>query len=213
MEQASAARIDRAYAPARADEELVAETLSGRTAAFAELALRYRDRVEGLCHRFFADRELIRDLAQESFIKAFAGLSGYRSERPFSAWLRAIVINACYDELRRRRRHPEDVVPDFDPDAAADWAEIVRHASPEEIVEAAEERREARALAHRLLAMLRPEDRLVLILRDAEEMSVNEIAEITGWSEAKVKIRAFRARQMLRKRAESILAARKPHLP
>ncbi len=63
-------------------------------------------------------------------------------------------------------------------------------------------------MAHQLLATLRPEDRMVLILRESEEMSVAEIAKITGWSAAKVKIRAFRARQSMRKQADRILAAR-----
>ena len=72
---------------------------------------------------------------------------------------------------------------------------------------AAEERREAHDLAHRLLDSLRAEDRTVLILKDSEELNVREIAEIMGWSEAKVKIRAFRARQALRKQAERIRAS------
>ncbi len=191
----------------RSEEELIAEVRSGRTAAFAELTARYRERVERLCQRFFADRELVRDLAQESFIRAFAGLSGYRAEMPFAGWLRAIVVNVCYDELRRRRRRPEDLVADFSAPEAA-WVQLVNHATPEDIVGAAEERRAAHSLAHRLLDTLRPEDRLVLILKDSEDLSVTEIAGIVGWSEAKVKIRAFRARQALRKQAERILSGR-----
>jgi RNA polymerase sigma-70 factor (ECF subfamily) len=86
---------------------------------------------------------------------------------------------------------------------------LVNEATPEEIVAAAEERREAHDLAHRLLDSLRAEDRTVLVLRDSEELSVSEIAEIMGWSEAKVKIRAFRARQALRKQADRMRAAGK----
>ncbi|MGH7947914.1 MAG: RNA polymerase sigma factor, partial [Candidatus Binataceae bacterium] len=58
---------------AQADEDLVAEVLGGRKAAFAELASRHRSRVERLCHRFFADRDAVLDLVQESFIRAFTG--------------------------------------------------------------------------------------------------------------------------------------------
>jgi RNA polymerase sigma-70 factor (ECF subfamily) len=74
-------------------------------------------------------------------------------------------------------------------------------------VSAAEEKRQAHDLAHRLLDTLRPDDRMVLVLKDSEEMAVSEIAAALGWSEAKVKIRAFRARQLLRKQAERILRA------
>jgi RNA polymerase sigma-70 factor, ECF subfamily len=189
----------------RSDDELIAEVRGGHTAAFAELASRYRDRVERLCQRFFSDREMVRDLTQESFIRAFAGFSTYRAEMPFLGWLRAVVSNVCYDELRRRQRKPEDLVADFDA-AEANWIQLVNDASPERIVEAAEQRRESHDLAHKLLDSLRPEDRMVMVLKESEDLSVSEIAEIMGWSEAKVKVRAFRARQAMRKQAERILA-------
>ncbi|MGH7985979.1 MAG: RNA polymerase sigma factor [Candidatus Binataceae bacterium] len=192
----------------RSDEELIAEVLGGETAGFAELTARYRAKVERLCQRFFSDREMVRDLAQESFIRAFAGLSTYRAEMPFFGWLRAIVSNVCYDELRRKQRRPEELVADFSAPEHA-WVQLVSDATPEQIVEAAEQRREAHDLAHRLLDSLRPEDRMVMVLKETEELSVSEIASTMGWSEAKVKIRAFRARQAMRKQAERILANRR----
>lgn len=190
------------------DEELIAEVLAGGTTAFAELASRYRDKVERLCQRFFSDREIIRDLTQESFIKAFTGLSSYRAEMPFGGWLRAIAANVCYDELRRRQRRPEDLVADFSAPEYT-WVQLVNEATPEEIVAAAEQRREAHDLAHRLLGTLRPDDQMVMTLKETEELSVTEIARVMGWSEAKVKIRAFRARQLMRKQAERILSGRR----
>jgi RNA polymerase sigma-70 factor (ECF subfamily) len=191
----------------RSDDDLIAEVLEGRTDAFTELSGRHRQRVVRLCQRFFSDPELAHDLAQECFLRAFTALDSFRREMPFGAWLRAIVVNLCYDELRRRRRRPEELIPDFSA-PEAQWIELVNDASPEEIVSAAEQRREAHDLAHRLLDALKPEDRTVLILKDSEEMSVTEIAGILGWSEAKVKIRAFRARQTLRKQAERMTAGR-----
>jgi RNA polymerase sigma-70 factor (ECF subfamily) len=189
----------------RPDEELIAEVRRGQTVAFAELVTRYRERVERLCQRFFSDREVVRDLAQESFIRAFARFSTYRTEMPFLGWLRAIVVNVCYDELRRRRRRPEELVGDFNV-PETNWVQLVDHATPEQIVAAAEERREAHTLAHRLLDSLRPDDRMVMVLRESEGLSVDEVAGIMGWSEAKVKIRAFRARRLMRRQAESILS-------
>jgi RNA polymerase sigma-70 factor, ECF subfamily len=193
---------------ATSDDELIAAVLTGQTAEFAELTSRYRDKVERLCQRFFSDREMVRDLAQESFIRAFTGLSSYRAEMPFLGWLRAIVANVCYDELRRRQRRPEELVADF---AAPErtWVQLVTEATPEEIVDAAEQRQEAHDLAHRLLDSLRPEDRIVMILKETEDLSVSEIAETMGWSVGKVKIRAFRARQSMRRHADRILSARR----
>jgi len=192
------------------DEELIAEVLAGQTDSFSELAGRHRQRVERLCRRFFSDEEMARDIAQESFIRAFTALASYRAEMPFGGWLRAIVVNLCYDELRRRRRRPEELVGDFSA-PEVQWMQLVNGATPEQLVGEAEERRESYELAHRLLDTLKPEDRMVMVLKESEELSVSEIAETLGWSEAKVKIRAFRARQALRKQAERMLAAAGRH--
>jgi RNA polymerase sigma-70 factor, ECF subfamily len=192
------------------DEELISEVLAGQTDSFSELAGRHRQRVERLCRRFFSDEEMARDIAQESFIRAFTALRSYRAEMPFGGWLRAIVVNLCYDELRRRRRRPEELVGDFSA-PEVQWMQLVNGATPEQLVGEAEERRESYDLAHRLLDTLKPEDRMVLVLKESEELSVSEIAETLGWSEAKVKIRAFRARQALRKQAERMLAASGRH--
>jgi len=189
----------------RPDEELIALVLAGRTEAFTELAARHRPRIERLCQRFFSDSEIARDLAQEGLLRAYTALSTYRAEMPFSGWLRAIVTNLCYDELRRRRRRPEELVGDFSA-PEVQWMQLVNHATPEELVGAAEERRESHDLAHRLLDTLRPEDRTVMVLKETEGLSISEIAQTMGWSEAKVKIRAFRARQALRRQAERMLA-------
>jgi RNA polymerase sigma-70 factor (ECF subfamily) len=192
------------------DEELIAEVLAGQTDSFSELAARHRQRVERLCRRFFSDEEMARDIAQESFIRAFTALASYRAEMPFGGWLRAIVVNLCYDELRRRRRRPEELVGDFSA-PEVQWMQLVNGATPEQLVGEAEERRESYNLAHRLLDTLKPEDRMVMVLKESEELSVSEIAQTLGWSEAKVKIRAFRARQALRKQAERMLAAEGRH--
>jgi RNA polymerase sigma-70 factor (ECF subfamily) len=193
---------------ASTDEELVAATLDGSADAFGELTGRHRVRLERLCQRIFSDPEAARDLAQESLMRAYAALKSYRAEMPFGGWLRSIAINLCYDELRKRKRRPEELVADFSAPEAA-WMGLVSEATPEQIVAEAEERREAHELAHRLLDILRPEDRMVMVMKESEEMSVGEIAEALGWSEAKVKIRAFRARSAMRKAAAGMIAMQK----
>jgi RNA polymerase sigma-70 factor, ECF subfamily len=192
----------------KTDEELVAEVLDGATASFGDLTSRYRRAVEHWCRRFFADREIIQDLSQESFIRAFTGLASYRAEMPFRGWLRAITVNVCYDELRRRVRRPEELVGDLG-EAEQAWIQLVNEATPEAILEAAEESAAAESLARRLLDYLRPEDRVVLTLKESEGLSIAAIAEIMGWSEAKVKIRAFRARRLMKRNAERALTLRR----
>jgi RNA polymerase sigma-70 factor (ECF subfamily) len=192
----------------RNEQELIAEALAGDTAAFGELSTRQRSRVEHWCRRFFNDAEIIQDLTQESFVRAFAALTTYRPELPFVAWLHAIATNVCYDELRRRQRRPEDLIADLD-QAEQGWLGLVNEGTPEEIVLGAQERRAAETLARKLLDRLRPEDRLVMTLKETEELSVSEIANLMGWSEAKVKIRAFRARQLMRHAAGHFFSHRR----
>lgn len=192
----------------RTDEELVAEVLGGNPATFDELAARYRVAVEHWCRRFFADREIVRDLIQESFLRAFAGLRSYRPQMPFRGWLRAVTVNVCYDELRRRQRRPEELIGDLRDDEQA-WARLVSEATPEEILAAAQERSAAISLARKLLEGLRPEDRVVMTLKETEGLGIEEIAAIMGWSKSRVKIRAFRARRLMRRQAEQILSLRR----
>jgi RNA polymerase sigma-70 factor, ECF subfamily len=192
----------------RSDEELVADVLDGKAAAFGDLSLRYRRPVEHWCRRFFADREIIQDLSQESFIRAFTGLTSYRPDMPFRGWLRAITMNVCYDELRRRGRRPEELISDL-AQAEQAWMQLVTETTPEAILQAAEDRAGAEILARKLLDHLRPEDRVVLTLKETEGLSIAEIAEVMGWSEAKVKIRAFRARRQMKRSAEQLLILRR----
>src|ERR1700691_2475307 len=140
---------------AKPDEKLIAEILGGQVDAFTELAARHRPRVERLCRRFFSDEEMARDIAQESFIRAYTALATYRAEMPFGGWLRAIVVNLCYDEVRRLRRRRAEWVGDFSaPDVQ--WMQTVSVASPADLVGEPEERREAYDLAHRSLDTLKP---------------------------------------------------------
>ncbi len=136
------------------------------------------------------------DLAQEVFVKLFARLDQYepRAEVPFEHWVSRLAVRTCLDALRAERRRPEWRVSDLSEEQAA-WVEfMLRDAA----VEPAADADTARAAVEQLLAQLPPDDRLVLGLLDLEQRSVKEIASLTGWSRALVKVRAFRARRKLR---------------
>lgn len=136
------------------------------------------------------------DLAQEVFVKLFARLDQYepRAEVPFEHWVSRLAVRTCLDALRAERRRPEWRVSDLSEEQAA-WVEfMLRDAA----VEPAADADAARAVVEQLLAQLPPDDRLVLGLLDLEQRSVKEIASLTGWSRALVKVRAFRARRKLR---------------
>jgi RNA polymerase sigma-70 factor, ECF subfamily len=178
------------------DDALVAAAGSGDEFAFEQLFERHRRQVARIAGRFFAQREQIEEIIQDSFTKAYFALGTYHGthEASFRAWLTQIAVNTCYDQLRRARRRPEHAVEDFDDNEVHEFAGQLRAAGRD--IESA---LVSRDLAAKLLMRLSPEDRLVLTLLDVEGFSVAEIAELTNWSISKVKVRAHRARAHLRR--------------
>lgn len=141
------------------------------------------------------------DLAQEVFVKLFARLDQYeaRSGVPFEHWVSRLAVRTCLDALRAERRRPELRWSDL-PEEQSAWLEfmLVDEAALPDTAPAS-----ARELLEKLLSQLPPDDRLVICLLDLEQKSVREIAQLTGWNIPLVKVRAFRARQKLRKLAET----------
>jgi RNA polymerase sigma-70 factor (ECF subfamily) len=173
---------------APADETLVAATLAGEDAAFAELVRRHKRRVLGTASRFARDAHQLDDIGQEVFLRAFRNLAKFRRDAPFEHWLARITVSACYDFLRKERRVREQVsldAHDFDlRDTGADAALAAGR---------------AREVVAHAMRQLSPEEHLIITLAELEERPMREIAELTGWSESNVKVRAFRARQSLKK--------------
>ena len=180
------------------DDALVAATRAGDEQAFAQLFERHRRRVARIASRFFPRQEQIEDIMQESFTKAYLSLADFAGAHAasFAAWLGQITVNACYDELRRARRRPEQQLDQLNETEARALSAHFNSAGAANDVAAA---LISRDLAAKLLARLPAEDRLVLTLLDAEGLSVAEIATLTGWSRPKVKVRAHRARAHLRR--------------
>jgi RNA polymerase sigma-70 factor, ECF subfamily len=187
-----------ARGPEASDVELVARAVGGDEEAFEELFHRHRRRVALIAGRFFRQREQIEEVVQESFTKAFFALSDFssRQDASFASWIARIAFNSCYDELRRLKRRPESALSEVTEEEGAWLRERVRS---EEAGGGAESAAISRDLAAKLLSRLEPEDRLVLVMLDAEGLSVAEIAKLLGWSVSKVKVRAHRARARLRR--------------
>lgn len=183
------------------DAELVARVRAGDETAFEQLFDRHRRRVAFVAGRFFQRREQIEDVVQETFVKAYFALAAYGggNEKSFPAWLAAIATNAAYDELRRAKRRPESELTETD---ARELRSSLRAGNPEANIES---EIISRDLASKLLARLSPEDQLVLSLLNGEEASASEVAQLTGWSIAKVKVRAHRARAALRRNLNKFL--------
>ena len=174
------------------DGELVDATLAGDDRAFAELARRHKGRVFGVAARFARDAAELEDICQDVFIQAYFKLRQFRGDSPFEHWVLRITTFKCYDYLRKRRRDGPAI-------------------SVEALLESGHEPRASEPNAphpdlerlHAALAQLSPKERLVITLLELEERSVQEIAGLTGWSMANVKVRAFRARTALRRYMEN----------
>jgi RNA polymerase sigma-70 factor (ECF subfamily) len=169
------------------DERLIEATISGDDEAFTELVRRHKRKVFRIVARFVRNDLELDDICQEIFIKMYQNLNKYRGEAPFEHWLSKITINACYDQLRKQRRERDNI-------PLEDVVFSLRDPSNEEIPAD-----KAWEILKHALVKLCPEDRLVITLLNLEEKSVREISSITGWSESKVKVRAFRARKELKR--------------
>lgn len=205
LEPPQEASLADAAAEDSSDLALVSQARTGDEAAFEELFNRHKRRVSLIASRFFRQREQIEEVLQESFTKAYFALPDFSNtqENSFASWLARIAFNACYDELRRMKRRPESSLSEVS-DEESDWLKenLFVAASAGGDIEAAAISRD---LATKLLARLSPEDRLVLVMLDAEGMSVSEIAKAMKWSVPKVKVRAHRARASLRKALKRFL--------
>jgi RNA polymerase sigma-70 factor, ECF subfamily len=169
------------------DESLISATLAGNDGAFAHLVTRYKRRVFGLATRFAQDHDELDDICQEVFIRVYDNLSKFRHESPFEHWITKITVHICHDALRRRRRDTNRISDN-------QALEIRDHA-----VEARNDAREARELLAWAMMHIKPDERVVITLMELEEKTVKETASLTGWSESNVKVRAYRARQALKR--------------
>jgi RNA polymerase sigma-70 factor (ECF subfamily) len=180
----------------RSDSALVAATKSGDTQAFEELVLRHKQRVLAVAQRITNNREDAEDVAQETFHKAFLHLDTFQEKARFSTWLTRIAMNEAYMSLRRRRGIFEALSKNSDDGLKAIPEVFVdRSPNPEESCW----RRERTELITSAINRLGPKVRRTIFLRDIEERSVKETAQILGASITAVKARVFQGRRKLRR--------------
>ncbi|HLA12932.1 MAG TPA: sigma-70 family RNA polymerase sigma factor [Pyrinomonadaceae bacterium] len=177
----------------------------GDESAFAEIMRRYSPRVFNFANRFFRERSQVEDAAQEVFLKAFTELRSFEGRGSLEGWLTRITTNTCLNMLRSSKRRPELKSSDLTEDESG-WLEGQMAGLASEQHKSVERSMVAADLAGRVLATLPPEDQLVLTMMDGEDASVKEIVKLTGWSESKVKVKAFRARRRMREAVEQLLA-------
>ena len=177
------------------DGALVAAAKRGDPHAFEKLVLRYKRRVFAIAQRITNNREDAEDVVQDSFHKVFLHLRGFQEKSQFSTWLTRIALNEAFMLLRRRRGVLE-VLPDGTDDAGISVSEVFVDQSP--TPEESCWRRERADLLTAAINRLGPKIRRTILLRNIEERSLEETAEILGTSIGIVKSRLFQGRRKLR---------------
>ena len=187
------------------DRAAVAAVRSGDTEAFRGLVDRHKSRVYGILLSLVGDVDLAEELAQETFVKAFAGISNFREDATFGTWLVQIAIHGARDHRRRMSRLRERRVVSLEALREAkryelEPADTTRAADPLTAVESDEQI----TLVRQALQQLPPEYKEVLILKHIDGWSYEQIAESTGDTVGTLKVRAHRARRMLRDGLEKL---------
>ena len=168
--------------------------LGGDTNAFEALVVEYEKNIYAITQRMTGNAEDAADMTQETFIKAYNSLSSFRGDSKFSVWLYRIATNVCLDFLRSRSRKPTVSLSMEDEDGEETQLDIADESqSPERLLE----RGLTRDAVRRGLNALSPEYRQILLLREIQGLSYEEIADVLSLEAGTVKSRIFRARQRL----------------
>jgi len=180
---------------------LVDRARDGDDAAARELIRQLYPLVAKIVRGYRPRRAAEEDLAQMIFIKVFQNLAQYSGKVPISHWVSRIAVNTCRNQLMTEKARPELRHADLSEEQAAMLENLT--ASDEAL--SPDRKLAARDLVEKLLAMLKPVERLVIDMLYLQERSVAEVQKITGWTAATIKVRAFRARQKLRKQIGGLL--------
>ena len=178
--------------------DLVERAKAGDMEAFAELVRRYERRIYRMARQITQNDEDAEDVLQESFLKAFEHLDSFQGQSKFYTWVTRIAVNESLMKLRKRK---SDRTVSLDENIETDEEPIVREIAVwDDTPESKYSQEELREILDRAIDSLKPIFRTVFILRDVEEMSTEETAEVLGLSVAAVKSRLLRARLQLRER-------------
>ena len=179
------------------DEQLLERALAGDADAFGEIVRRWERRIYVLAYGILGREEEARDATQETFIAAFRSLGGFRGEARVSSWLHRIAVNQCITRQRRARTRPENSLEAETEGNGRQFA-APAHASPAHQAEG----RERTTAVRRAVAALPPELREVIVLKEFEELTFQEIADALGVPLSTVKSRLYTALKQLRLRLE-----------
>jgi len=176
------------------DEELVARSIRGDADSFNELILRWERPIYALAYRTIGREEDARDVCQETFLRAFRALPGFRGQAKFSSWLYRIALNLCRDWMRKERRTPVVQAPED-----ADLLDLAAAVEPSESIEELVFRKDLSRRVELAMAKLPEEQRTAIILKEYHGMTFQEIADLAGCPLSTVKTRLYQGLTVLRR--------------
>jgi RNA polymerase sigma-70 factor, ECF subfamily len=179
------------------DEELVARSMGGDLDSFNQLVLRWERPIYALAYRVIGREEDARDVAQETFLRAFRALSGFKGQAKFSSWLYRITLNLCRDWIRRERRAPMAQAPE-----GVDLIELASEAEPTESIEDLVSRREIGRVVAKVMATLPEEQRTAIVLKEYHGLTFQEIADLLDCPLSTVKTRLYQGLSVLRRQLQ-----------
>ena len=179
------------------DEELVARSMGGDPESFNQLIKRWEKPIYALAYRTIGREDDARDVVQETFLRAFRGLSGFKGQAKFSSWHYRITLNLCRDWMRRQRRAPVVVTPD-----GVDLVELAGESEEVETADAAVERKDLSRAIARAMTALPEEQRAAIVLKEYHGLTFQEIADLLGCPLSTVKTRLYQGLTVLRKELE-----------
>jgi RNA polymerase sigma-70 factor (ECF subfamily) len=180
------------------DEELVARSMGGDLDSFNQLVIRWERPIYALAYRVIGREDEARDVAQETFLRAFRALKGFKGQAKFSSWLYRITLNLCRDWIRRERRTPVSQAPE-----GMDIVELAGEAENEESIEDLVSRKEVGRAVARAMALLPEEQRTAIILKEYHGLTFQEIAEMLDCPLSTVKTRLYQGLSVLRRQLQA----------
>ena len=177
------------------DEELVVLSTAGDMESFNQLVVRWERPIYALAYRVLGREEDARDVCQETFLRAFRALKGFKGQAKFSSWLYRIALNLCRDWIRRERRTP--MVTPLDADTEQAQANAPVETAEEQVV-----RRDIGRVITRAMAALSEGQRTTIVLKEYHGLTFQEIADLQGCPLSTVKTRLYQGLGVLRRQLQ-----------
>jgi len=187
--------------PYSEETALVRRIKQGDQNAFGELVEKYQNKVHSIIYGILRNRNDAEDIAQQVFAKVYFSIGGFDSRSSLLTWIYKITVNECYDYLRKRRVRKLVYESDFTED---DSKRLAHSNAAVDTTPDAESRLAGRDYVVKLLSRVSTEDRSLLLLKEVEGHSVEELAGMTGMNQNTIKVKLFRARQKLLKAARRL---------